>query len=94
MQRVGLDRALGGVGVGVGDGGADVLQADAVLGQRQRIDLDAHRGQRAAGHIDAADAIDLRQPLRDHRIGGIVDLALREHVRGHGELQDRKVASC
>ena len=45
VQVVGLDRAFGRVGIGVGNGGADVLQADAVFGQRQRIDFHAHGGQ-------------------------------------------------
>ena len=80
VQPVGLDRALGRIRVAVGDGGAHVLQADAVLRERQRIDLDPHGRQGAAVDVDPADALDLREPLRDHRIGGIVDLALGQHV--------------
>ena len=94
VQLVGFDRALGRIGIRVGDGGADVLQADAVLRQRKRIDLDPHRRQRAAVDVDAAHPVNLRQALRDHGIGGVVDLPLREHVGGHGDGHDGKQRSC
>ncbi len=34
--------------------------------------------------------LSLRQALRNDRIRGIVDLALRQHIRGHGDGHDRK----
>jgi hypothetical protein len=54
--------------------GAHVLAADAVAVERERQQLDAHRGQRAAADLDVADALDLRQPLADDVRDGVVDL--------------------
>ena len=56
MGVVVLDRALGAVGVGRGERGADILEADAVMKDRRRVDFDPHRRQRGARDVDFADA--------------------------------------
>ena len=60
VEVVVLDRALRAVGVGGGERRADVLEADAVMEDRARIDLDAHRGQRRCRR---------RRPRRCRRAG-------------------------
>jgi hypothetical protein len=84
-----LDNPLGAVGVGRGEGGAHVLEPDAVFRQRQRVEIDAHRGQSRAPEDDLADAIDLRKALFEHAAGGVVDLAARHRGRGEGQDQHR-----
>ena len=59
-----VDRALGGIGIGRRQRGAHVLETDAVLEQRARVQLDAHRRQRAAADLYLADAAHLRELLR------------------------------
>ena len=86
-----LDRALGRVGVGRGEGGAHALEADPVLGQRGRVDLDPHRRQRAAAQRHLADAGDLAQLLLQHVGGGVVEAALAQRVRGERQDQHRRV---
>ena len=46
--RADIDGALRRIGVGVGERGAHVLEADAVMRESERIDLDAHGRQRGA----------------------------------------------
>ena len=50
------------------------------------IELDAHRGQRAAADAHLADALHLRQLLREDRRCGVVHLALRHRVRGQRRI--------
>ena len=66
-------------GVGIGDRRADVLQAHAHGGDARRIDAHADRRLLGAGHGDVGDAVHLGEPLRDHAVGGVVDLA-RQHA--------------
>ena len=86
-----LDRALRAVGVGRGEGGAHVLEPDAVVEQRVRIELHAHRRQRAAAEDHLADAGDLRQALQDHVGGGVVELPAGQRLRHQRHHQDRRV---
>jgi hypothetical protein len=86
-----LDRALRPVGVGRGKRHADVLETDSVFVQYRRIDLDPHRGQRAAADGDLTDAADLRQLLGDDRRCRVVHLALCHRVRGQRQDHDRRV---
>ncbi|MET3788811.1 hypothetical protein ABIC24_006438 [Methylobacterium radiotolerans] len=86
-----VDLALGRVGVGRGERGADALEADAVVEQGRGIELDPHGRQGRAADIDVADARQLRQLLLHHGGGGIVDLAAGQGLRGHAEDDDRRV---
>ena len=76
-EREGLPRAveaaLGAVDVGVGDGGAHVLQRQPVGGEPRRV-----RRTRTAGRMppctgDPADAVDLRQFRLQQRVGGVAE---------------------
>ena len=86
-----VDRALRAVGVGRGKRGAHVLEPDAVIVQRLRVELDAHRRKARAADIDVADAAQLRQPLRQDVARGVVHLALRHRLRGQRQDHDRRV---
>jgi hypothetical protein len=57
--RADVDRALGRIGIGRGQRGAHVLEADAVFEERAGIELDAHGRQRAAPDLDLSDTGDL-----------------------------------
>src|SRR5262249_30630261 len=48
VQLVGFDRSLGSVGIRIGNGCPDILQADAVLRYGQRVDLHPDGGQSGA----------------------------------------------
>ena len=61
-----VERADRARGIGVGDRGAHVLHRQAHRRQRDRIDADADRRLLGAVDADLGDALDLRQPLRDH----------------------------
>ncbi len=86
-----LDDAFRRVGVGGAERGAHVLGADAVFEQGVRVELDAHRRQRAAAEIDLADAFDLRELLLEHRRRRVVELPLAQRVRGQSQDEDRRV---
>nr|WP_237567274.1 hypothetical protein [Burkholderia pseudomallei] len=58
--RAGFDRALRAVRVRRRERRAHVLEADAVMEQRLRFELDAHGRVRRAAQADLADAVDLR----------------------------------
>ena len=49
-----------------------VLQAQPVAVQLRRIDLHAHRGQRAAAHAHLSHALNLRKPLLHDRRSRVV----------------------
>ena len=53
---------------------AHVLEREAAPGERDRIDLHAHRGPLPAVERHEADARDLRDLLREDRVGVVVDL--------------------
>ena len=77
-----IDVALGAVGICRGDGGAHVLEPDAVTGQLIGLDLDPHRGQGAAAQLDLTDAGDLGELLLNDGVGGIVELGRGKSLRG------------
>ena len=70
---------------------ADLIETHVVARERLRIHFDAHRGQRTSPHGNLADAADLRQFLREHRGGNIVQLRPRHHIRLQGHQQNRLV---
>ena len=91
MRVVVLDRALGTVGVGGSKRRADVFEADAIVEDRARIDLDPDRRQRGAGNVDLANARKLRQPLLKDVGGDVIELAGGVGRRGHGDDHDRGI---
>ena len=58
--------------------------------QPRRIDPDPQRRLLGAGDAHLGDALHLRQPLRDHAVGGVIDLAGRHGLRGQRQDQDRR----
>ncbi len=94
-DRVGLgravDRALGGRDVGGHDGGAQVLEADAVGGEARQVGLDADGGADVALDRHVADARHLRDLRRQHRVGDVGELAQRRRARGQRQRQHRRV---
>ena len=91
MGVVVLDRSLGAVGVGRGERGADVLEADAVMEDRRRVDLDAHGRQRRPRDVDLANSRKLGQALLEDVRGDIVELARCVPRGGHCNDHDRRV---
>ncbi len=89
--RRSVEIALGRVDVGVGDGGAEIVDVEAVGGERTRIGLDAHRRPLAAIDADEPDAGQLRDLLRQPRIGEVLDLVEGQRLGRQGERQDRRV---
>ena len=86
-----LHGALGTVGVGRHDRRAHVLQPDAVLVERRRVEFDAHRGQRGSPHRHLPDAFQLRELLREDRRGRVVHLPLRKGLGSQRQDHDRRV---
>ena len=86
-----VDAAFRAVGVGAGERGPHVFQANAVFVDRLRDQIDAHRRQRTAADDDLADAFDLRELLRQHGRCRVIDLAARHRVRGQCQDDDRGV---
>ena len=70
---------------------SDLVEPQVVLAQRAWIELDPHRRERAAADVDLADALDLRQPLRDDRRREVVHTAARHRVRRHRQNHDGRV---
>ena len=69
--------------VGIADGGAHRVQRHALVKQRLRVEVDAHRGQRAAAHdIDITNTVDLRNRRSQLRRGEIVQFTLRISIGG------------
>ncbi len=86
-----VEIAFGQIGVLVGDVGADIVDRQAIGGERARIDLDAQRRPLAAGDRHQADAGNLRHFLRQPDVHKVLDLGQRQGLRGDGEDQDRRV---
>ena len=87
-----VDAAFRAVGVGAGERGPHVLQADAVFVECLRNEIDPHGRQRTAADDHFADSLDLRQLLRQHRGRGVIELAARQRVGGQGQDHDRSVS--
>ena len=68
-----------------------LVQADPVLVERRRIQLDAHGGQRAAAHRHLAYALDLRELLGEYGRGGVVHAPAIERVGRERQDHDRRV---
>ena len=87
---VAVDGADRGNGVGLGDGGAHFLHAQAHGGEQGRVDAHAHRRLLGAADLHLGHAGNLRNALGDDRIGGVVDGAGRQVLRCHGEDEHRR----
>ncbi len=70
---------------------AHVLERDAVAGERERHELDAHRRQRGAAELHVADAFHLQQALLNDVRDGVVDLAGRARRRGERQDHHRRI---
>ena len=73
-------KTLGAVGIVAADGYTHIFQREAIGRQPVRVQLDPHGGQRTATDADLANAINLRQPLRQHGGGRVVHLPAGERV--------------
>src|SRR6266404_3837561 len=76
--------------VGVRDRGAHVLESEAHRGERDRIDPNANGRLLGAIDGDLSYPFDLREPLRDHAIGGIVEHAGRKILGRQRQNHDRR----
>ena len=72
-----VQRALGLVDVGGGEGGAEVFKAEVVGGKLRGVGLDADGGLLSAGDGDETDAGDLGDLLGEVGIGGVFNLVER-----------------
>jgi hypothetical protein len=86
-----VQMALRPVGVGVREHGANVLETDAVLVERGRIQVDAHRRQRAAADVHLPDPFHLRKLLLQNRGRRVVHLAFGHSGRRERENQNRRI---
>ena len=77
-------------GVGIGYRRADIFHGQAHGGQAGRIDAHADRRLLGAGDRNIGDAIDLRQPLRDYAVCGIIDGTRLHGLGGERQDQDRR----
>ena len=85
------ERAFRFVRIGALEERADLIETHVVAGERLRIHFHANRGKRASTHRNLADAIDLRQLLRKHRGGDVVQLRPRHYIRLERHQQNRLV---
>ena len=80
--------------IGVDDRGPDVVGGDPGIGQRDRVERDPHRRLIGAADGDVADARHLRDALRQHGIGDVVDRAGGQCLRGQRQHEDRRGGAC
>ena len=95
VDRIGAQRAIESalrrVDIGIADGGAQIVDVEAMGGKRAQIGLDPDGGALAASDMDDADAGQLRDLLRQPRIGDILDLGQGQGPRRHRQGEDRRV---
>ena len=77
-------------GVGLGDGAAHLLHAEAHGGEQRRVDAHANGRLLGAADLHLRDARHLRDALGDDGVGGVVDGARRQALRRHGEDEHRR----
>ncbi len=73
------------------DRASHALQSQSVPGQLRGIDVDPYRRRRTAADDHLAHPRDLRQPLRQHRRGGIVQRRRRQLVGRQCDDHDGRV---
>ena len=95
VDRRGLCRAVEiafrRVDVQIADRGADVVDVEAIGGERLRIELNAHRRPLSAADADEPDAGQLRDLLRQPGLAEILEVGQRQRFRRHRERQDRRI---
>ncbi len=85
-----VDASLRTVGIGAAERGANIFQPDPEFIERRRLEFDAHGGQRSAADADFADALDLRQLLRQHGGRGVIQFGRGQRIRRQRIDQDRR----
>src|SRR6516162_6745913 len=88
---LGLDLALWVVYGGGDKRIADILHAQALCGERRRVDLDAGGVRHRTEHKDLPDPGLGREPFRDDIVGVLVDDVWRQRVGVNGIDQDGEV---
>ena len=83
--------ALGRVGVGAGERGADIVEPDTVIKKLRGIDLHPHGGLGAAAGDDLAHPIDLGNFLRQDGVRGVVHAAHGNGVRSERQDHDGRI---
>ena len=86
-----LNCAFGTIRIGGDNRGPHVLQADAVLVKRGRVEFNTHCRQRAAAHGHLPDTFHLRELLREDCGGRVVHLPLSHRFGCHRQDHDRRV---
>ena len=76
--------------VGLGDGAAHLLHADAHGGEQRRVDAHANGRLLGAADLHLGDARHLRDALRDDGVGGVVDGAGCQALRRQRQDEHRR----
>ena len=87
-----VDSAFRAMRVGAGERGPHVFEADAIFVERLRDEFGANRRQRTAADDHFANAVDLRQFLRQHGRRRVIEVAAGQGIRRQGEDQDRRIS--
>ena len=86
-----IDGALGAVGVGLLEAGADVVEAEVIALENRRVDGDADGRRGAAAHDHLPHALDLRELLLEERAGDVLEPGLVVEIGRHRQDEDRGV---
>ena len=83
--------ALGRVGIGRCQGGADILEPQPVFEQGPRVDFHPHGGGGTAGNLHPSHALYLRQQRLQACLGNVIQFGYRLRVRCQCQDHDRVV---
>ncbi len=83
-----LQIALGLIGIRRRQSAAQILEAQSVRGQSSGIGLHTHGGLLSAADGDETDTRQLRDLLREGRVGQVLDFTQRERARSETEGED------
>ena len=86
-----IDGALGAVGVGLLEAGADVVEAEVIALENHRVDGDADGRRGAAAHDHLSHALDLRELLLEERAGDVLQPGLVVEIGRHRQDKNRGV---
>jgi hypothetical protein len=86
-----VEVARGQVDVGRRDDAPQVLEREPALRERARVGLHAHGRALPTTDRDETDARHLREALRDHGVGAVVDVAQRERGGRDRDREDGRV---
>ena len=76
--------------VGIDDRESDIIGGNSGIGERDRIERNPNRGLVGAADGDFADARDLRDALRDHRIRHVINRVWRYRLRRQRQHEYRR----